>query len=369
MAAPRRVIDLEIGRRQLVQLQSIAQSQAGPSARLQHTRVLLVDRDDPSHFAVGRLLGLHHQTMQRCVERAAVQGALAALNDAPRPGREPVITEEACVWLAALAYRKAKDLRYQHEVWSPRMLAQHARKYGTAAAHAHLRDLAQGTVCKIPDAEEVKSHKARYYSQCRNPEIHAKMAEVRCVYWQVKVLKRRQPGDAVSIINYDGEPGLQAVGRSAPDLPPEPGIHPRFVRNHEYQRHGIVSLLAGIYLISGKIHSLVTDRHCSRERTIFLELLDTTYPAHTAIRLILDNHFAHISQEIRDLLAEQRPGHFELVFTPKHGSWLNKLARLVLRDIRVAFVQELKDRRSVAIDHCSRNPDLHTWTDMRGRAA
>jgi transposase len=44
-------------------------------------------------------------------------------------------------------------------------------------------------------------------------------------------------------------------------------------------------------------------------------------------------------------------GRFEFTFTPKHGSWLNlvegffsKLARSVLRHIRVASKQELKDR-------------------------
>jgi hypothetical protein len=31
---------------------------------------LLAYREDPSFFAVSRALGLHHQTVQRCVERA-----------------------------------------------------------------------------------------------------------------------------------------------------------------------------------------------------------------------------------------------------------------------------------------------------------
>jgi hypothetical protein len=35
-------------------------------------------REDLSFFAVGRALGLHHQTVQRCVERAAVEGLMAA---------------------------------------------------------------------------------------------------------------------------------------------------------------------------------------------------------------------------------------------------------------------------------------------------
>ena len=33
--------------------------------------------EDPSFFAAGRALGMHHQTVQRCVERAVAYGALA----------------------------------------------------------------------------------------------------------------------------------------------------------------------------------------------------------------------------------------------------------------------------------------------------
>jgi transposase len=71
----------------------------------------------------------------------------------------------------------------------------------------------------------------------------------------------------------------------------------------------------------------------------------------TAIKLILDNHSAHISKETKAWLAHQPVGRFEFTFTPKLGSWLNlvegffsKLARSVLRHIRVTSKQELKDR-------------------------
>jgi DDE superfamily endonuclease len=72
-----------------------------------------------------------------------------------------------------------------------------------------------------------------------------------------------------------------------------------------------------------KVHALVKDRHRSREFIEFLKLLDDAYPAHTAIKLILDNHSAHISKETRAWLADQPAGRFEFTFTPKHGSWLN----------------------------------------------
>ena len=64
--------------------------------------------------------------------------------------------------------------------------------------------------------------------------------------------------------------------------------------------------------------------------------------------MVLDNHSAHISQETVAYLGT-RPGRFEYVHTPKHGSWLNliecafsKMARIFLRDIPVACVDELQ---------------------------
>jgi hypothetical protein len=52
---------------------------------------------------------------------------MAALDDRPRPGREPTITLEARAWLVSLACRRAKDLGYPHELSTTRLLARPAR--------------------------------------------------------------------------------------------------------------------------------------------------------------------------------------------------------------------------------------------------
>ena len=377
MAAPRQMVDLGIRRKEVAALRAIARSRSEPAARVERARMILAYRDDPSFFAVGRALGVHAQTVQRCIERAVEFGVLAALDDRARPGREPEITIEARAWLVDLACRKAKEFGYPHEVWTTRLLARHAQSYGPAAGHACLAHLAQGTVCKILDAEDVKPHKVRYYLERRDPEFAPKMAEVLCVYRKVKLLKKREePSDAVAYVSYDEKPGVQAIGTTAADLPPEPGIHQTFARDHEYKRYGTVTLLAGIDLITGKVHALVKERHRSREFIEFLKIVDAAYPAQTAIKLILDNHSAHISKETCAWLAAQPEHRFEFVFTPKHGSWLNlvegffsKLARSVLRHIRVASKQELKDRIMSAIDLVNRDPVVHTWSYKLDRAA
>src|ERR1700749_1217348 len=380
MAGWRRAVDLAMTAEEIEALAALSRSRTEPASRVSRAQMLLAYRDNPSFCGVGRRLGVHHQTVERCVERALAHGVLAALDDRPRPGKEPTITPEAKAWLVSLACDKAKEHGYPHELWTTRLLARHARERGPAAGHQCLARLAQGTVCKLLGQGEIKPHKVRYYLERRDAEFEPKMAEVLCVYREVQVLKKaaakaEKSKKPVAIVSYDEKPGIQAIATTAPDLPPVPGLHPAFARDFEYRRHGTLSLLAGIDLLTGKGHALVRDRHRSREFIEFLKLLDAAYPAHTAIKLILDNHSAHISRETTAWIAQQPAHRFEFTFTPTHGSWLNliegffsKLARSVLRHIRVGSKQELKDRLMTAIAFFNREPIVHTWTYKLDRA-
>jgi len=379
MARWRQAVELAMNDGEVASLLTISRSRTEPASRVERAQMLLAYRENPSFFAVGQRLGVHHQTVQRCVERALAYGPLMALDDRPRPGKEPTITPEAKAWLVSLACDKAKEHGYPHELWTTRLLARHAREHGSAAGHECLANLVQGTVCKILGQQEVKPHKVRYYLERRDAEFEQKMAEVLCVYREVQVLKKqilkkaaakaKKPGKPVAIVSYDEKPGIQAIATTAPDLPPVPGTYATFARDYEYRRHGTLSLLAGIDLLTGKVHALVKERHRSREFIEFLKLLDAAYPARTAIKLILDNHSAHISRETQAWIAAQPAGRFEFTFTPKHGSWLNliegffsKFARSVLRHIRVASKQELKERIMAGIEDVNRYPVIHTWS-------
>ena len=370
MAAPRRVIELEIGPHELARLQTIARSRTDAASRVERARILLAYRAEPSSTAVGAQLGVTHHTVQRCLRRAGRLGVMAALDDSPRPGKAPDIAPSARTWLVSLACQKAKEFGYPHELWTTRLLARHAREHAVAAGHCSLARVAQGTVCKILAAHEVKPHKIRYYLERRDDAFEAKMAEVLCVYREVAILKENDAAAAdVAILSYDEKPGIQTIGNTAPDLPPRPGAHEAFARDHECKRHGTLSLLAGIDLLTGHVHARIEDRHRSREFVAFLKQLDAAYPAQTAIKLILDNHSAHISGETRAFVATQPEGRFCFVFTPKHGSWLNliegffsKITRSMLRHIRVASKAELKTRIMAYLDDLNRDPVVHSWT-------
>jgi len=386
MAALRKVVEVSIDDADVAKLHSIARSRTEPASRVERARILLRYRDDPSHYAVGRAVGVTHQTVQRCLARATRFGIMAALDDSPRPGKEPEITVEARAWLVSLACQKAKDVGYPHELWTTRLLARHAREHGPVAGHVCLARIAQGTVCKILADREVKPHKVRYYLERRDPAFEAKMAEVLCVYQEVAILRAAEADAAkacsgpasgatdktepnVAFVSYDEKPGIQAISNTAPDLLPVAGEHACVARDHEYKRHGTLSLLAGIDLLTGQVHACVEDRHRSREFISFLKKLDAAYPSDTAIKVILDNHSAHVSKETNKWLSAQRDGRFSFVFTPKHGSWLNlvegffsKMARSVLRRIRVASKTELKQRIMTYLDDLNREPVVHTWS-------
>src|SRR6202453_1571619 len=182
MAGWRQAVEVAMTDEDVARLMAISRSRTEPASRVERAQMLLAYREKPSFFAVGQRLGVHHQTVQRCIERALAYGPLMALDDRPRPGKEPTITPEAKAWLVSLACRKAKELGYPHELWTTRLLARHAREHGPAEGHACLANLAQGTVCKILDQEVIKPHKVRYCLERRNPDFAEKMAEVLCVY-------------------------------------------------------------------------------------------------------------------------------------------------------------------------------------------
>src|ERR1700740_907569 len=251
VVAPRRVIALRTDAEQRQRLLDVSRARTKPRSRVERARIILSYLEELSAYAVARTIGVTQQTVTRCIGRAGELGVIAALDDRPRAGRDPVITLEAKTWLVALACQKPKELGYPHELWTTRLLAAHARERGRPTGHPSLAKLAQGTVCKILAEHAVKPHKVRYYLEQRDPEFEPKMTEILCVYRQVAVLREHGQSAAsagegmdgsLAIISYDEKPGIQAIGTTAPDLPPLPGRRPTVMRDHEYKRHGTVTL-------------------------------------------------------------------------------------------------------------------------------
>lgn len=364
---PPLLLDLETQ----TQLETTSVSRTAPAAQVERARMLLAYAEGASVAAISAQLRTSRVRVNDTVNRALQVGARTALSDLPRAGRPRSIPEEARTWVTALACQKPKELGYAAELWTTALLANHVRQHCVAAGHPALAQLGRGTVSKILATHALKPHKIEYYLERRDPEFPAKMAHVLHVYKQVEVLRGQVaaggPAPLVAVLSYDEKPGIQVIQNMAPDLPPVPDQHPTVQRDYEYVRHGTLSLLCGIDLLNGQILAQVHSRHRSREFIAWLHQVDTAYPPPYKIRLILDNHSAHISKETRSYLATV-PNRFEFTFTPTHGSWLNlvevffsKLARTLLRGIRADSPEELESRILQHIEALNREPVVFRW--------
>ena len=283
-------------------LNALSQSRTESAGRVQRASMLLRYQASDTVSEIARSLRTNRPRVERCVSKALELGVAQALADLPGRGRRPTMTPEARAWVVSLACQKPKDLGYAQELWTTRLLAQHIRKQSIAAGHPSLAKLGRGTVSKILRANQVQPHRIQYYLERRDPEFEAKMVQVLHVYKEVEIWREKgaPPPDLVAVLSYDEKPGIQAIQNTTPEIfPPIPGKHAAIGRDHEYIRHGTLSLLAGIDLLSGEVLGLVRKQHRSAEFIEFLQLADAHYPTGARIRIVLDNHSAHISKETR----------------------------------------------------------------------
>lgn len=371
MAGKSRRAKLTLSTEELAKLEQVSRSRTVPKREAQRSEVLLRYHAGEDITSISRSLKMTRVSVAKWISRALAVGASAALKDNYHRPKEPVIGDDAKAWVVHLACSKPKDLGYAAETWSRQALADHVRKHATEAGYPALSRAAKATVHRILAEQPLRPEKVKYYLERRDPEFEAKMREVLLVYQDVALQnQRRGNGEASSnviTVSVDEKPGLQAVANTAPDLPPVPGKHSSFSRDHEYKRLGTCSILAALDLHDGHITARVEHRHRSLEFTGLLADLDAWYPADCTIRIILDNHSAHISKETHAFLAAH-PNRFQYVLTPKHGSWLNivetlfgKMARTFLRHIRVKSWAELKARILKGIAEINAAPVVHRW--------
>jgi transposase len=350
-------------------LETLQASRAAPVREVERARILLRYHAGNNPSAIQEALGISRVTIYHCLHKALEMGMEAGLKDAFHRPKEPVITSADKAWVVHLACTKPKELGYAAELWTRQSLAAHVRQQARAVGHPSLAQAAKATVQRILDEQHLQPHKAKYYLERRDPEFEPKMKEVLMVYQEVAVQNRAAAEAAPSVVtvSIDEKPGVQAIENTAPDLPPVPEKHPTVSRDHEYKRHGTLSILASLDLHDGHVVARVEERHRSREFVALLKDLDAYYPTDVTIRVILDNHSAHISKETRAYLAT-RPNRFSYVHTPKHGSWLNlvetlfgKMAHTFLRQIRVKSKAELKERILRGIAEINAAPVVHRW--------
>ena len=357
---------------------------ATASAR-EHVRskILIYKSMGRADAAVADKMDVSVDTVRRCVSRYEAGGLEAALADAPGRGRRPEISESDKLWAVSLACTRPKDVGRAAEFWYPASFTAYVNEVAAEQGHPRMATVSETKLRAIMDEAKVRPFAVTYYCERRDPDFERKKHDVLVVYKQLQMCVDAegnlvaQPvdgeGRAVHTLSYDEKPGIQALSTTGEDRPPAPGGDAKgrpstHQRDHEYTRLGTLSLLAAIDLITGVAVPMVSPTHKSSDFVAFLRKLDAAYPEGDVIRLILDNHSAHVSAETQRYL-NTVPGRFAFVFTPTHGSWLNlveaffgKLARQMLKGIRVGSREELEERIYRYFDEVNEVPVPYRWT-------
>lgn len=347
-------------------LQKIIRTHTAEARTVQRAKILLNSAEGMSDSSIAEKLDINRRSVYNCIAKYIAAGMEAALEDSARTGRPGVITDEEKVWIVDIACQKPVTFGYPQELWTMSKLQQHIRATCTDAGYPGLEGIAISKIWTILNEAEIKPQKIRYYLEKRDPEFKKKMNDVLIVYKQIEIQFETNETNGTVTLSYDEKPGIQAIANTAEDLLPN-REHGFIGRDSEYKRLGTVSLLAGMDLYTGEIIPLVRDTHKSADFIDFLKILDEKYDKDLKIRIVLDNHSAHTSKETMKYLAS-RPGRFEFVFTPKHGSWLNliesffgKFARVCLKGIRVKSKEELIERIYRYMDEVNEVPVVYHW--------
>jgi hypothetical protein len=184
------------------------------------------------------------------------------------------------------------------------LLGPHVRSQGI--------DISDTSIRRILKTADLQPHRQKMWLTSHDDEFRAKRDDVLRVYYDT-------PKDE-HIVCLDEQTGIQALERRYDDIPMKPGQPVR--REFEYIRHGTLCLMGAFDVRRGKLFGFVADDHCSLTFVELLDLVDACYPEGRG-HLIMDNLFAHATEDVQDWLDEHP--RWKQHFTPKHASWLNQI--------------------------------------------
>lgn len=97
--------------------------------------------------------------------------------------------------------------------------------------------------------------------------------------------------------------------------------------DYEYERCGVCNVFMAVEPLAGKRLVRITERKTKPDWAHFIKELADAYPEAQRITLVMDNLNTHgpgaFYETFTPAAAKALWDRFELVYTPKHGSWLN----------------------------------------------
>jgi transposase len=305
-------------------------------------RIILAAAEGLGNDQAAARLGIDRGTVGKWRKRFLAR-RLDGLSDDPRPGAPRTITDEQVDQVVARTL-ESKPKAATH--WSTRSMA---KELG----------MSQTAISRIWRAFGLKPHRAETFKLSTDPLFVDKVRDVVGLYMA--------PPDRAIVLAVDEKSQVQALDRTQPLLPLEPGKAER--HTHDYARHGTTSLFAALNVATGEVIGKCHRRHRQQEFLKFLDHIDTTLEREpgVAIHLILDNYGTHKTAAVKRWFL--RHPQYHLHFTPTSASWLNLVERFFAeitakRIRRGAFrsVQALEAAIREYLEHHNAAPRPFVWT-------
>lgn len=278
-------------RRHLESLAHRARTAPQPARR---ARIVLACAAGQDNKTVARRLHLSPITV--CEWRARfLARRLDGLYDEPRPGASRQITDAQ---VEQVIIRTLESTPRGATYWSTRDMAKMAR-------------LSHVTFSRIWHAFGLQPHRTETFKLSPDPLLIDKVRDIVGLYLQ--------PPDHALVLCVDEKLQIQALERTPPLLPLQPGQVER--RTHDYRRHGTTSLFAALNVKTGTILGDIRPRHRALEFRTFLDQIEASVSADLDVHIIMDNDSTLKAPTIRRWFAKRPRVHDH--FTPTYASWIN----------------------------------------------
>lgn len=152
----------------------------------------------------------------------------------------------------------------------------------------------------------------------------------------------KRPFDPLHPIICMDESPKQLISETRKPIPAAPGRSAKY--DYEYKRCGMCNIFLACEPLAGKRMIKVTERRTALDWACFIEEIAAQYEQAEKITLVLDNLNTHNAGSFYEKFSPEKAkalmNRFEIVHTPKHGSWLN-IAEI---ELNVLWGQCLKRR-------------------------
>jgi transposase len=332
-------------------LLALVKSRDVSAAVVTRARIVLWMLEGRRRVDVADLAGVSLPTVDRWVDRYAVEGVAGLLDRSHAALREQVPSWVEGRILALTRQTLPESTGLSH--WSSRQMAAYLKRSDGVTVSWH-------HVASVWRRHGLKPHRQGTFKVSRDPAFATKVADVVGLYLE-------PPGGAV-VLSIDEKTQIQALDRTQPLLPVDFGRTEK--RTHDYVRHGTTNLFAALNVATGKVTAECYPRRTGED---FLRFLRKAVRPHRGkqIHVVLDNLSTHDTPEVRAWL--ERNPHVAFHFTPVGSSWLNQIeiwfgiiTRQSIRRGTFASVTVLTTKIRAYIDAWNADARPFAWTATAG---